>query len=170
MSWEPSPTVRRMVWVLDGSKNSPFNIELNDRVKMSAAVNLVQYTVINTPVTGTTPNTPLLIFQPGPMLTGLQFSGCTSNVVPMDAFHVVLSEATTDKVISVGKKVGVMQGGEMRTMSLHVSDLSHNAHNATSNKLFDYCILEFEIAETPIARNPLWLQKVPTIQQTLDTE
>lgn len=190
MSWEPPPTVKRMVWVLDGALNSPFEINLNDRVTVSAGLVMTQYTVLNTPVTSTVPNTPFLYFQIQHMMAGLTMSGCVSNQyrkiippvidpptpgvdeyvgIPMDATHIALSGVNTNVQMQPGKHVGTMKGGETRTFRVHVRDYLNREHSST-NKLFDWAIIEFEIHETPSARNPLYLvNKVPTIQQTLDT-
>lgn len=189
MSWEPQPVIKRMVWVLDGSLNSPFDINLNDRVTASAGLVMTQYTVLNTPVTGTVPNTPFIYFQMGPMLTGVTLSGCVSHEkrkiipqedplpdidaivgIPPDATHIALVGANTNVQMQPGKHVGIMKGGETRAFKIHVRDYIGRDHSASTNKLFDWAIIEFEIQETPHARNPLYLtNKVPTIQQTLDT-
>jgi hypothetical protein len=179
MSWEPQPVIKRMVWVLDGSLNSPFDINLNDRVTASAGLVMTQYTVLGAPVTGTIPNSPFLYFQMGHMLAGLTLSGCVSNsfaksgdiiTVPPDATHIALAGANTNVQLQPGKHVGTMKGGETRAFKLHVRDMTGADHSASTNKLFDWAIIEFEIQETPHARNPLYLtNKVPTIQQTLDT-
>lgn len=179
MSWEPQPTIKRMVWVLDGVLNSPFDIELNDRVTVSSGLVLTQYTVLGAPVTGAIPDSPVIYFQQGHMLAGgMTLSGCVSNTfakgtdvitVPSDAMHIALSGANTNVQMQPGKHVGMMKGGETRAFKLYVRDMTGLDHSA-SNKLFDWAILEFEIHETPIARTPLYLiNKVPTIQQTLDT-
>jgi hypothetical protein len=188
MSWEPPPVIKRMVWVLDGSLDSPFDIQLNDRVTMSAGLVMTQYTVLNTPVTGTVPDTPFIYLQMGHMLSGVTLSGCVSHEqrkiivqdpppnidaivgIPMDATHVALSGANTNVWMQPGKHVGIMKGGETRGFKVHVRDYIGRDHSASDNKLFDWAIFEFEIQETPHARNPLYLtNKVPTIQQTLDT-
>jgi hypothetical protein len=194
MSWEPPPTIKRMVWVLDGALNSPFEINLNDRVTVSAGLVMTQYTVLNTPVTSTVPNTPFLYFQIQHMMAGLAMSGCVSNQyrkiipvpqppppalplppidefvgIPMDATHIALTGVNTNVQMQPGKHVGTMKGGETRSFLVHVRDYLNREHSS-SNKLFDWAIIEFEIHETPSARNPLYLvNKVPTIQQTLDT-
>lgn len=180
MSWEPQPVIKRMVWVLDGTKDSPFDIELNDRVTMSAGVYMTQYTVLDAPVTSGIPNHPAIYLQMGHMLSGLTLSGCVSNTfdinqnervtIPMDATHVALSGANTNVQMQPGKQVGTMKGGETRAFKLHVRDMTGADHKASTNRLFRWAIFEFEIQETPHARNPLYLvNKVPTIQQTLDT-
>lgn len=189
MSWEPPPYVKRMVVWLDGSLNSPFDIDLNDRVTASAGLAMTQYTVLNTPVSDGVPLTPFIYLQMGHMLSGITMSGCVSHEkrkiipqgegqpdldaivgIPPDATHVALSGANTNVFMQPGKHVGVVKGGETRAFKLHVRDYIGRDHNSSSNKLFDWAIFEFEIQETPHARNPLWLtNKVPSIQQTLDT-
>jgi len=192
MSWEPAPTIKRMVWVLDGSKDSPFEINLNDRVTVSSGLVMTQYTVLGAPATSEVPDSPFLYFQIRHMLAGgLTMSGCVSNQyrkvipaqldpprpeidefvgIPSDATHIALGGANTNVWMQPGKHVGTMKGGETRSFYVHVRDYLNREHHHTNNKLFDWAIIEFEIRETPHARNPLYLtSKVPSIQQTLDT-
>lgn len=189
MSWEPPPVVKRMVWVFDGSLPSPFDIYLNDRVTVSAGLVLTQYTVTGTPLSGSLPVTPFIYLQMDHMLAGLTLSGCVSHEkqktiirepvlpnidaimgIPPDATHVALIGATTNVQMQPGKHVGIMKGGETRALRVHVRDFIGRDHEPVNNKLFDWAIFEFEIQETPHARNPLFLvNKVPSIQQTLDT-
>lgn len=145
---------------LDGS-DTRFQIRLNNRIAQTATLRLGEYSTA-----GATDRFVTLQFV---NMRGFQLNPISSNVAEPDSFVILTPTPITTAVYSPGKLIGTMSGGEMREFEILVKDPTGVPHNPSSNKLFDYLHLSFVVQETPVPRAPLFLQGVPTVQQTFDS-
>lgn len=161
------PLNRRCTLVLSGTK-SRFQEDLNWDMRETSRVVIVGYTVLNTPVTGTVPDTPLISidFEFGP---GFELTPQISNYPLQHSIVLPLVAANTQRDCSSGIVLGELRGSRIGQVNMRVKDITGADHHASSNKLFDWIVLEMVLLEAGREPTPLYLKDVPSIQQTLNT-
>lgn len=150
-----------MYLYLDGSTYDKFKIELLGKLSQNAGFNLVQYSW--------TGGTQKMVGFQFLSARGLDVTPSVSNVLQTDSFAILTPTGAGSSQLSPGMMIANMQGCEVRSFTLIARDQDGVEHNHSSHKLFDSCCLVFEFIENAPARNPLYLQGVPTVQRTMDT-
>lgn len=161
------PLHRRVTIVLNGN-NARFQEDLNSYMRQSAMVTLVGYHVLNTPTTGTVPNTPFLALE-FEQSAGFEMAPMVTNTLFQNSILMPLSGMITSRDISGGIVLGEMKGSRAQQLHIRVSDYLGNRHDPVTNKLFDWLTVELIMLETGTENTPSFLLGLPQIQQTIFT-
>lgn len=164
-----NPLHRRMTLVLDGSKSDFRQMKLDWNLRQSSSVVLVSYTVLNTPVTSSVPDTPFLSVDFESVSCGFELIPQISNYPVQHSIVLPLVGLNTQNNYSATMVLGEIRGSRLAEVNLRIKDATGTPHNASSNKLFDWVILELLIVESGREPTPLFLKDIPTIQQTWNT-
>lgn len=161
------PLWRRVTIVLDGTLNR-FQVPLDSYMRETSRVLITGYTVLNTPVTGTVPNTPIISLD-FEQSAGFELTPMISNLPVQDSIVLALSGLNTQRSFSPGIILGELKGGRRHILNMRVKDVAQNDHNASTNKLFNYLVLELVVLETGMDLTPPDLLQIPWIQAAVDT-
>lgn len=168
MSGRQKQPLWRQVRILLRGTDSRFQIPLDSYMRETSKVILLGYTVLNTPVTGTVPVTPIIAldFEQSP---GFELTPQLSNLPLQDSIVLALVGVNTQRDCSSGIVIGQLRGSKRHIINMRVRDVDGVEHNASSHKLFDWLTLEMAVLEAGMDLTPPDLMKIPSIQAVLDT-
>lgn len=148
--------------------NQHHNIRLNEVLKTTSDVRIIEYGIYGAPVVGTTPVSPYIAVSFD--FSGFQINETFSNVTEThDVPLLVQGENTVRTYDGRGLVLGDTTGDVKVRFEIRVQGSDGRRHNPSTNRLFDRLYLRLLVTERLRQTDPLFLLQQQPIKDIMNT-